>query len=559
MVQMGRCGGGVRDSAASSGCACPGFPTRDVMTEPDFVKSVTDLGDWRQQAANGTASQDTVLRKQFISDVEVQDDRSVKFVITTGEADREKDVIDPNGWEVTNYLKNPVVLFAHDYDSLPVARTVSLKQQDDKLIAVAEFASAELNPMAERVFQMLKQGFLRGASVGFRPVAFTFNDARGGVDFAKQELLEFSIVPIPANAQALMAAGLSDDDTTLLTDWAKDVLTRFHPAVLQTKQPDSEQLNDFLDVVRKMMNNIKVAVKETIRNVDEFQNTSAYGDEDDEEAGIELMSAAPHIARGISPRNVSEETAPMNESWSRPTLGDFSDELWEDLSASERRKIAGHFAWATAAVPDTFGDMKLPHHRASDGYVVWRGVVAAAGRLDQTSFPSDDMAAVKRHLASHFKEFDRTAPWERDAASWSAFVKARQKRERKTSSPLHDDELAALLDDYGFDDEAIALVTTTPAKTIGGDGYQQTILDTLERIETGLTDRVSVLEEDVVVLELDDEDVRHEEKSTNDELLVDVDPTVLTDALQAAVRESVGTVVGAEMRSAINAMRGRLD
>jgi len=272
-----------------------------------------------------------------------------------------------------------------------------------------------------------------------------------------------------------------------------------------------------------------------------------------------LMSAAPHIARGISPRNVSEETAPMNESWSRPTLGDFSDELWEDLSTGERRKIAGHFAWATAAVPDTFGDMKLPHHRASDGYVVWRGVVAAAGRLDQTSFPSDDMAAVKRHLASHFKEFDRTAPWERDAASWSAFVKARQKRERKTSSPLHDDELAALLDDYGFDDEAIALVTTTPAKTIGGDGYQQTILDTLERIETGLTDRVSVLEEDVVVLELDDEDVRHEEKSTNDELLVDVDPTVLTDALQAAVRESVGTVVGAEMRSAINAMRGRLD
>jgi hypothetical protein len=68
-----------------------------------------------------------------------------------------------------------------------------------------------------------------------------------------------------------------------------------------------------------------------------------------------------------------------------------------------------------------------------------------------------------------------------------------------------------------------------------------------------------VLEEDVVVLELDDVDARHEEKSTDDELLVDVDPTVLTDALQAAVRESVGTVVGAEMRSAINAMRGRLD
>ena len=135
-------------------------------------------------------------------------------------------------------------------------------------------------------------------------------------------------------------------------------------------------------------------------------------------------------------------------------------------------------------------------------------------------------------------------------------MKARDKRERKTSSPLHDDELAALLDDYGFDDEAIALVTTTPSKTINGDGYQQTILDTLERIETGLSDRVTSLEEDVVVLELDDDSEHHEEKSAD---VVDVDPTELASALRVAVRESVGTVVGAEMRSAINAMRGRLD
>jgi HK97 family phage prohead protease len=531
------------------------------MTEPDFVKAVSNLDDWRQQAANGTASHDAVLRKQFISDVEVQDDRSVKFIITTGAADREKDVIDPDGWEIGNYLKNPVVLFAHDYDSLPVARTISLEQKDDKLIAVAEFATAELNPMAERVFQMLKQGFLRGASVGFRPMSFAFNDVRGGVDFAKQELLEFSIVPIPANAQALMAAGLSDDDTTLLTDWAKDVLTRFDPGALQTKQPSSEQLNDFLDVVRKMMNNIKEAVRETISNVDEFQNTGAYGDDDDDDdkAVIEFASVEPDSVKGVSPRNVSEETAPMNESWSRPTLGDFSDELWEDLSTGERRKIAGHFAWATDAVPDAFGDMKLPHHRSSDGYVVWRGVVAASGRLDQTDFPSEDMGAVKRHLSKHFKEFDREAPWERDAFSWSAFVRARDKRQRKTSAPLHDDELASMLDDYGFEDEAVALVTTKRTKTTDDTDHQQTILHMLERIETGLTGRVASLEQDVVVLELDDEVERHEEKSADDELLVDVDPTELASALRVAVQESVGTVVGAEMRSAINAMRGRLD
>jgi HK97 family phage prohead protease len=534
------------------------------MTEPDFVKSVTDLDEWRQQAESGTASDDTLLRKQFVTDIEVQDDRSVKFIITTGDPDREKDVIDPGGWELSNYLKNPVVLFAHDYDSLPVARTVSLEHKNGQLIAIAEFASAELNPMAERVFQMLKQGFLRGASVGFRPLAFTYNDARGGVDFAKQELLEFSVVPVPANAHALMAAGLSDDDAELLTGWAKDVLQRFNPESLRTKQPSSDELEDFLDGVRKMMNDIKVSVRSTIRHVDDFQNSfdvtaggGGGGDDDrDDDRVYALRTAGDGEVKGVSPRNVSEQTAPMGEPWSRPTLGDFSDKPWEDLSSAERRSIAGHFAWATAAAPDAFGDMKLPHHRASDGYVVWRGVVAAAGRLNQTDFPSDDMGAVQRHLAAHFREFDREAPWERDASSWAAFVKTRERRELKTSAPLHDNEIAALLDDYGFEDEAIALVTPTESKSFSDDGYQATILDTLKRIESGLSDRVTALEDDVVVLELDDEDERHEEKSAD---VVDVDPTELASVLRSAMQESIGTVVGSEMRSAINAMRGRLD
>ena len=380
------------------------------MTEPQFVEDVTELNSWKQQAAAGSASDTVVLRKQFISDVQVHGDRSIKFIITTGDADRENDVIDPTGWDVSNYLKNPVVLFAHDYGSLPIARTTKLEQHDDHLVAIAEFATEDLNPMAEQVFNMLKQGFLRGASVGFRPTVFEYNNDRGGVDFSGQELLEFSVVPIPANAQSLMAAGVKEKDVSCIKQWAEKTLE----VLSETKQPISDQLDDFLDVIRKQMNDIKVSVKETVRNVDEFQNSFQYS------APRSLSSS---VEKGISPRNVSEETAPMDTPWSRPNLGDFVDEPWESLSATQKTKIAGHYAWATAASPDTFGDMKLPHHRADDGYVVWRGVVAAAGRLDQTNFPSEDMNAVKRHLANHFKEFDREAPWERDAVSWSKYLR----------------------------------------------------------------------------------------------------------------------------------------
>ncbi len=533
------------------------------MKRPE--QEISNLTEWRKDAEAGTASDQTILRKQFLGEVEIAEGRLVKFVITTGDADRENDVISSQGWDVSNYLKNPVVLFAHDYDSLPVARAISLEQEGDTLIAVAEFASAELNPMAERVYQMLKQGFLRGASVGFRPVTFAYNEGRGGVDFAKQELLEFSIVPIPANASALMAAGLKEHDASILVTWAKDLLRAYDPEALETKAPISDQLDDFLDVIRKMMNDIKVSVRETIRNVDEFQNTFQY-------TTPRSIGDDERIAKkdkGIAPKNVSEETAPMDAPWRKPSLGDYVDQPWDDLDSGERKRIAGHYAWATSAEPEAFGEMKLPHHRPEDGYVVWRGVVAASGRLDQTDFPSADMEAVKNHLAKHFREFDREPPWERDSASWSAFVKARKRREQKSNTPIKDIELAALLHDYGFEDEAVGLVmgdaTSDVQSHSWADAYQAQMLSALQRIEGRLKEtsvqalqEVQPRTEGLDKTELDAHDFVLELDDHSDDL-VEIDSADLVGAMRSALRDSVGTVVGAEMKSAINALRGRLD
>lgn len=511
---------------------------------------VVDVGTWRDAASSGEASDSVILRKQFSSDVEIVDDRSVKFVITTGQADRENDVIDPEGWDLSSYLKNPVVMFAHDYGSLPVARTTSLESQGDKLIAVAEFASKELNPMAEQVFQMLKQGFLKGASVGFRPTTFQYNEKRGGVDFAQQELLEFSVVPIPANSQALMAAGVPSADIDLLKSWAMNVLSLADNGV-EVKQPQSDQLDDFLDVIRKMMNDVKVSVRETVRNVDEFQNTFQYSSP--------RRSNAEASVKGVSPTNVSTETAPMDTPWRRPSLGDFSSSPWEELTSSKKRKIAGHFAWATARVPDGFGDMKLPHHRADDGYVVWRGVVAAAGRLNQTNFPSEDMPAVKRHLANHFKEFDRQAPWLKDDVGWSAFVKARDKAVRK-SGALSDVEIAKLFDDYGFIDEAAALMCCAQ-----GEAKSPASDDSVSAFVGGLSERLDRIEE-----LLSSESTTESSRSVDDEVVLEVseenaekdvgtfDEEKLSDVINAALRESINSVVLSETRTAINAMRGRI-
>lgn len=127
-----------------------------------------------------------------------------------------------------------------------------------------------------------------------------------------------------------------------------------------------------------------------------------------------LRSVLKDPQNGVVPTDVSRETAPEDTPWEAPSLKDFTGKDWDELADAEKRKIAGHFAWAQEMPPEKFGNLKLPHHRPEDGKVVWRGVTAAAQRLDQADIPEADVPKVRSHLASHYHQFGRKAPWESD-------------------------------------------------------------------------------------------------------------------------------------------------
>jgi len=169
------------------------------------------------------------LRKGFDAKAVANDEtRTVDFTISTGSVDRENDTINPKGWNLKQYRKNPVVLWAHDYHDLPIARASSVSTTGESLISSAQFVPGEIHPFAETVYQMLKLKFLRAVSVGFNPTEFDVNEERRGIDFTKQDLLEYSVVPVPANAEALTlgiksmrAQGV---DVEPLKAWAERVL-----------------------------------------------------------------------------------------------------------------------------------------------------------------------------------------------------------------------------------------------------------------------------------------------------------------------------------------------
>lgn len=130
-------------------------------------------------------------------------DRIFEFVFSDGTVDRMGDTIDPDGWDIEAYEKNPVVLYAHDNYSVPIAKCVKLWVEGGALRGQIQVST---DARGEEVFQKLLAGELNAVSVGFQPKRWEYveDDERRGMDFKEQELLEVSVVPVPANANALI-------------------------------------------------------------------------------------------------------------------------------------------------------------------------------------------------------------------------------------------------------------------------------------------------------------------------------------------------------------------
>jgi phage head maturation protease len=159
---------------------------------------------------------DPIRKIHRVEVLKALEDGSQEIVISTESEDRDGEVIEVDGWVTDNYLLNPVVLYAHDYRSVPIGRTLDLRREPGSLIARFQWREPvnDIDPV-NQIRGAWDQGILRAASVGFRPLEWEPMDSSqsenidwywGPKRYKKQELLEWSIVPIPANQDALRRA-----------------------------------------------------------------------------------------------------------------------------------------------------------------------------------------------------------------------------------------------------------------------------------------------------------------------------------------------------------------
>jgi HK97 family phage major capsid protein/HK97 family phage prohead protease len=132
-------------------------------------------------------------------------DDPLEFILSDETVDRYGDIIEAKGWELDNFKSNPIALFGHD-NSFPIGVWENVRVQGKKLMARLAPAATGTSHRVDEIISLVKQRVLKAASVGFKPLAAEPIAGTGGLKFTKQELLETSIVSVPANPAALAVA-----------------------------------------------------------------------------------------------------------------------------------------------------------------------------------------------------------------------------------------------------------------------------------------------------------------------------------------------------------------
>lgn len=232
----------------------------------------------------------TTFEKTIANDVE--ETRTIEFIINSERKDRHKDILDYDNWKLDNYNANPIVGYQHNVygDNM-----CSGPNPDDVLgkgkayldtfkgyrvvVSSVQFEPKEINPTAEKVFRKVLFGSLNAASVGIVPTGkvkteYIHNEKKEIIDqtnyWPGQELLEWSIVNIPANADAVRRS--MKNHTLAALDFAAKLLEEY--SIKDLKQMKVQEILDAIEKkhVGAPLQNIEASLELNVGPDPDFKN-----------------------------------------------------------------------------------------------------------------------------------------------------------------------------------------------------------------------------------------------------------------------------------------------
>jgi hypothetical protein len=207
-----------------------------------ILKTMTTLtapGDWQEllaqrklrRGANVLRLHPSVEKAAALVDAPVgqtsidESRRCATFVISTPTPDRSEDIVSPGGVRLENYAKNPVVYYDHGFSGIQVPIGKCEDESGQLALVVSELGIEGTCYFADsvegqQIFELVKQSVLRAASINLVPITYTIRTkdspldgrvradlpdlaGRPGMEIDEWELLEWSVVGIPDNPEAV--------------------------------------------------------------------------------------------------------------------------------------------------------------------------------------------------------------------------------------------------------------------------------------------------------------------------------------------------------------------
>jgi len=296
-----------------------------------------------------------ILTRDFTNVIKSVDVNKRQIVMrgTDETVDRQGEVVMMSGWDLKNYLKNPVFLWAHDYGSVPLAaasKVIKKKGSDPHLLFYLDWPTKELFPFADMILNLYQEKIINASSVGFFPLKSENMDEDAESYWApqrylKQDLLELSGCAVPCNPNAVQSAVKSIGG---IKAWVEYIIGE------QKHMSAPDNADDILEEVDKLRQNVEF--------IDETKKTQVVidGNKDEvfETSKSEEVKAVEEVL--VNPNGKFDED-------SHYTKVENSDELIEELEKDITEEEIKEIDEEDAVVRDAEKAMSLDYEIEVNG------------------------------------------------------------------------------------------------------------------------------------------------------------------------------------------------
>ena len=249
---------------------------------------------------------------------------------STNDEDRTGDIIVSDAWKksgaLDSFLKNPVILAYHD-PSRPVGKATD-HEIDEKGLKI----TARISKAAGDIVQLVKEGILSAFSVGFIIKDADFDNKSGIFIIKELELLEVSIVSIPANQNALFSVEKNFRNTEEYKEFRNQFINKSEETLMVDKVKEDkakEQPVDIASLAAEISSMVKKDIEAETKAAEEAKRAK------EEEAAKIEATATTAAERLIA--DLRKELVEKEESLSK-VLGEVKESLKKEAESGELEK-----------------------------------------------------------------------------------------------------------------------------------------------------------------------------------------------------------------------------